>query len=184
MYIVGFNGPPQCGKDTAAKFLADALDSCTDLPVKVVSIVDTLARMGAVLLGVEYSAEWYEDAKKTHYPILRGATLRQWMIEQTEEFHKPKYGASFWFSNLLMQHYGFHGILIISNIGFPYEVRLAEDESSSFMLIQLDREGVDWDSRVPVRAANTRHYLNNGSLFDLMGEMRRVALVLKDMWSL
>lgn len=182
MYIVGFNGPPQCGKDTAAKFLADALDSRTDLPVKVVSVVDTLARMGAVLLGVEYSDEWYESAKATPQPILNGQTLREWMIDQTEDFHKQKYGAAFWFSALLNRHQIFPGVLIVTNIGFRYESRLAQ--THPFMLIQIDRAGTEWDSRGPVWAPLTRSYMNNGTLDDLHNHMDHLAEILKDMWSL
>lgn len=184
MFIVGFNGPPQSGKDTAAQFLASALDSRTDLPVKVVSVVDTLARMGAVLLGAEYSNEWYEWAKATPFDILKGATLRQWMIDQTEEFHKPKYGAAFWFTTLLTRHEDFPGVLIISNIGFEYEARMADAHAKSFLMIKMNRPGTDWDSRGPVTMRNHRNILNYGDLENLQNQMDVAAEILKDMWSL
>jgi hypothetical protein len=186
MFIVGFNGPPQSGKDTAALMLSEALDSRTNLPVKVVSVVDTLARMGAVLLGVTYSDEWYHEAKPQKFELLGGQTLREWMIDQTENFYKPRYGNDFWFRALLENHRYFHGVLIVTNIGFQYESELARMNSDGFMLTKVNRTGCDFanDSRGPVKNRQYRVIHNDSTLDNLANQMDVYAEILKDMWSL
>lgn len=169
MYVIGLNGPPEAGKDTIAKALAVVIERYSDLPIRIVSVVEPLARMGATLLGVKYSDEWYVANKSVPQSLFTDKatgkidTLRQWMIEMVEKFYKPKYGRAFFSRVLLMQQLqdGFHGILIVTNIGFHYEIELFEGALGAdyVCIVQVDRKGknFDNDSRGPVTGTNTLH---------------------------
>lgn len=169
MYVIGLNGPPEAGKDTIAKALVEILEEYSDLPIRVVSVVEPLARMGATLLGVRYSDEWYVGIKSTRIPLFRNIatgkmdTFRQWMIRMTEEFYKPNYGREFFSRALLMRQIGddFQGILIVTNVGFGYETDLFERYIGvdNVAIVQVDRAGktFDGDSRGPVTGTNTLH---------------------------
>jgi hypothetical protein len=158
MYLIGMNGPPRAGKDTIAAILQRRFGgSQYQIPVRIASIVEPLARMGADLLGVEYSDSWYVENKSTRFPLFTRAhtfpvvndTFREWMIRITEDFYKPRYGKLFWDRVLLNQLLaeGFDGILIITNIGFRYEAEFFQNQlgHDNCLFVQVSREGATYE---------------------------------------
>lgn len=155
-FILGFNGPPRCGKDTVAKCVADILDSqgATDKPVHIASLVETLAAGSAAILGFNGGTKWYEEAKDKPIGIEgMDITLRQFMIDASEKFLKGQYGKDFWARLLHHRNRAWWdtipSILLITNIGFSDEVEFLVPRCTDFINVRLDRKDCDFtrDSR-------------------------------------
>ena len=181
MYIVAFNGPPQCGKDTLAKMLAEILDEKTVLPVKIEQLSYPLRRIAYQMVGWNYadSVVPYEEFKKMHFEEFN-CSGRQLMIDVSEHFLKPRYGRVVMTNMLLNRNLGFDGIMILSDCGFQLESeRLATEVGKDHLLVaQVLREGCSFtgDSREWVRnyGGPDEFIENNGTLEDLHTEARRI----------
>ena len=94
--ILLLNGPPRCGKDTAAKILADLIPGAWDYKLS-----KRLKEMTHGLYGVleNYYGVWriashdyFESRKDEPATELRGLTPRQAYIEVSERYIKPVHG--------------------------------------------------------------------------------------------
>lgn len=88
--VLILNGPPQSGKDHLAKVI-ESSDMFSD-GVEVASFKEPLLDMASAILGLsryEIAAD-YENLKKTE--VIGGMTLRQLMIDISENYLKPKFG--------------------------------------------------------------------------------------------
>lgn len=176
MYIVGFNGPPQSGKDTMADMLADHMDmQGVKLPIIQVSLSEPLRRIAYAMTGTqgELVGPDYEAFKNTQFDEFGWKTGRQLMIDVSESFLKPVYGKAI-MANLLIQKLvalNFHGIVLIRDTGFQVELdTLAQVYGASkIYAARIHRSGCsfDGDSREWVQADRDGDYENNGSLDDL-----------------
>jgi hypothetical protein len=87
MKIVFLNGPPHCGKDTAAERLA------TTMPCQLLKFAAPIKRMVCGALGE--TLQWLEKNKDRPDPRLNGETPRKFLIALSEDLIKPRYGDQF-----------------------------------------------------------------------------------------
>lgn len=175
MYVIGFNGPPHCGKDTIAYALADWLrihEAENDVPIWVEALSLPMRHVGFTILGEHYTPQRYAEVKDEYKSIFdselgKPATLRQFMINFSELFIKPTYGCDFWAKQLARRvDLDAIGFLIVTDIGFQEECSWLDTKgvgSSRFTTIQLERDGTDWskDSRGYCSGLNRLRIANN-----------------------
>lgn len=179
MYLVGFNGPPRCGKDTMARMLAEYMDSRITLPVREINLNLPLRKIAYAMVGFTGSMEGadYEAFKVKWFSSL-DRTGRQLLIEVSENFLKPTYGQGVLADLLFEQTAGFHGVGLLRDCGFQCEVdplaRLLGFRK--IYVARIHREGCDFsnDSREYVTHPFADDYENNGSLDDLRTEAGRI----------
>lgn len=87
MKIVFLNGPPHCGKDTAAEMLSKSF------PATLRKLAAPLKASAAAMLGE--TVEWLEANKDKPDPRLNGETVRSFIINISENLIKPLYGDDF-----------------------------------------------------------------------------------------
>ena len=201
-YVIGFNGPPHCGKDTIANTLQTAIDSLHEISNVRVSLSLPMRLAGFAMLGMYYSDENYEQVKDVPQELFRQKfnpalttqvpeppTLRRWMINFSERFIKPYYGQDFWARQLKqrcpMLNGNAPGLIIVSDIGFQAEVDWFAKNAEDFMLVQLTREGTDWskDSRGYVEAKGPMVTVaNDGTPEEAAGHV--ISAMIRSGWSL
>lgn len=126
MYVVGFNGPPYSGKDTAAAMLAQKIENeklDPTLPIYQDSLSLPLREIVYAMVGRNYDPITYDDFKCEKFPQFENRSGRQLMIDVSESFLKPVYGQPI-MANLLAARYDPHskGVLLIRGLGFQCEV--------------------------------------------------------------
>lgn len=181
MYVVGFNGPPECGKDTLAEMLQDHMDQ------QGVSIPVVQASLSSPLRGIAYEmAGWegkrldgpdYEEFKRTMFPQF-GVTGRQLMIDASEDFLKPKYGQAVMAKLLLgkLQNplTAQHKVVLIRDSGFQCEVGPIIDAvgADNMLIVNVIRPGktFEGDSREWVQHINRYVAPNTGTLLELRAQ--------------
>lgn len=185
MYIVAFNGPPECGKDTLAQMLVEHMDSRITLPVRQDSLSLMLRKVAYTLTGYEgfhLDGPDYAAFKRKEFQLgERMVTGRQIMIDVSERFLKPTYGEEVMASLMLLRYVDYHGLLLIRDSGFQLEVdpliRFAKPENVYVVRILRDGKTFEFDSRESVFHPNAKHNMeisNNGTLDDLATEAGRL----------
>jgi hypothetical protein len=180
MYIVGFNGPPESGKDTLAELLAQHMDKMLiGVPVKFESLAMPLRKVAYTLV------EWpgnldgpdYAKFKNTHFGLL-GVDGRHLMIDISERFLKPVYGIDVMAKLLLERNEGFPGLMLVRDSGFQCEVDplVAAVGSDNLLIVNVGRPGKSFanDSREWVTHDNRIAVENNGTIDDLRVDASRV----------
>lgn len=185
MYIVGFNGPPRSGKDTAAEMLHAYMIERGINPDKIRedSLSLPLRHIAYGMCGWRYgdsSAPDYEEFKNMHFDEF-GKSGRKLMIDASESFLKPNYGQDIMAKILLRRHFMFDGVLLIKGMGFQCEFQtLAAWESTrNVYIVRVQREGTTFegDSREWVNHHDSGCSMalpNNRSLDDLRVEAGRI----------
>jgi hypothetical protein len=157
MYIVGFNGPPQSGKDTLANFVADLLqETHGGKSLIVVTHTNTpLRRIAYPMVGYNYPTKdmEYESFKKTTFEPY-GRTGRELLIDVSEVFLKVAYGEDILGRILLAdlnQIKNTNAIVLVPDCGFQHEVNVWVKALgvANTALVQVHRRGCDFknDSR-------------------------------------
>lgn len=155
MKIIGFSGPPRSGKDTIAKELALAIHAseyqfghADPTPkVKIDSLSMPMRKMAFALLDIPYSEAMYESMKDTQFAIFDYKTLREFMIDLSERFMKPRYGHGVWGLALLWKPSNQNvDFLIVPDVGFKVEVDLFWAFANEYLPINVYRNGFDWDN--------------------------------------
>lgn len=171
MYIVGFNGPPQSGKDSLAIALAEKIELLHDIPIKIDWLSLPLRKIAYAMVDVPYTLYSYEGFKNEKFPQFDGATGRQLMIDVSESFLKKLYGIEVMAQMLIERNRDFNGLLLVPDCGFQIEVEplIRFGTFGSFYLAQVYREGTSFenDSRERVYHPDTRMqsaFYNDGSL--------------------
>jgi len=182
MYVVAFNGPPKCGKDTLSQLLVEYLDSRVTVPVKQESLSFPLRRIAYAMTdwNAPLDGPGYEDFKLTHFGEF-GKDGRQLMIDVSEKFLKPTYGIPVMAKMLTTRNLGFEGLLLIRDSGFQVEVNELIDiyGAANVYVVNVMRNGCDFsnDSREWVshrRSGNQMQVNNNFTLDDLATEAGRI----------
>ena len=158
MKFVLLNGPPGCGKDTAASHLIPYIN------FKHLKFAAPIKRMVAGLLDCSMSElEKIKDIpnrmlRYENYVTHRDATPRQLLIALSEELFKPTFGGSF-FGNALWCEACISPaeLFIVSDCGFSSEVErlISNAGKSNCLLIRIHREGHTFDG-------DSRSYLPDG----------------------
>lgn len=163
--IILFNGPPRCGKDTAAR----ACFECEDLNGHF-RVFDRMSmpikRAFASMMGIPIDkwgnvAHW-EYCKEEVIPVL-GVSFRQWQIDFSERFMKPLYGENIFgrlFVGRQLRQYK-AGIIFVPDCGFDVEYQtLAHHlDPASVLVVKIYRPNTDFKG-------DSRTYLKVGSFGD------------------
>ena len=174
--IVLLNGPPRCGKDTAAGFLCDRLRGIEH------KCADPLRNAVPAMFGMALT-DWrhaYLHAKETPHPALQNLSPRQAMIWLSEQVMKPTFGEDI-FGRIattalrarLAVYDGANPLVLISDSGFESEiVPMAEAfGAENMLLLRIQRPGHTFagDSRSfirPLPGMDCVEVFNDGSLLD------------------
>lgn len=164
--IVFFNGPPRCGKDTAANLVAGKTMGAP------MSFAVPLKRQTAALLGVDLVT--LEIIKDMPHAALKGGTPRQYMINLSEKMIKPCYGDDFFghvaVDSIRKQEPSLSPLVLFSDSGFLSEAIPVVNEFGieNCTLIQIARNGCDFsnDSRSywNMDGLRTQMFINDGSI--------------------
>lgn len=155
MYIVGFNGPPESGKDSLAEGLMAKIEDLHNIPTRVESLSFPLRSIAYAMVGWqgELDGPDYARFKRTVFPAF-GVNGRQLMIDVSEDFLKTKYGTTIMARLLLDRLAGFQGLVLLRDSGFQIEVNPLVDAigSANFYIARCHRPGktFEGDSRESV----------------------------------
>lgn len=140
--LVLLNGPPRCGKDTAAQGLAQFCK---------IHVVKNTAPMDAAIKAFFgfTDPEWtFAREKGKDIPMLRlnGLSLRQVLISFSEDWAKPKFGTGI-FGTLGVKALEPDALNVCSDSGFESEALeyLKALGASNIMLFHIGRKGCSFD---------------------------------------
>ena len=143
---VALNGPPGIGKDTLAKMLADLN---TMQGVRVEALAAMIKKRAAGYYGIPdlQKLATERETKDTLMPEWM-VTPRDLVIHYSENVVKPMHGKDIWarkFANLLAGE----KLAIMTDLGFPEEIRELSKVFDQVLIVQLHEEGFDFsqDSR-------------------------------------
>jgi hypothetical protein len=181
-YVLGFNGPPRAGKDTAMNLFADHVDRSRWINAPIIErpLAMPMRKMAFAALGLDYSFDRYETLKDLPCPALAGQTIRQFMIALSEEFMKQKFGKEIW-CRLWLESIpkNFNGIVLVPDVGFQVEANFMLNHFGyeDVVIVQVGREGktFEGDSRENVSADQKFTLTNNGTIDDMRVEIARLA---------
>lgn len=192
MYIVGFNGPPECGKDTLAQMVMEHTERqlhkvCP--PIWLESLSFPLRHIAYAMVGRTYREFGdlnpgelkYSEFKNTYFPRLK-MDGRHLMIAASEQFLKPVYGDSVMADMLIERNRPraaiASGLLLVRDSGFQCEMNPLIDEygADNVLIVNVMRPGKSFDNDSREWVAHTNRYAvdNNGSLEDLRTEAGRI----------
>lgn len=177
MNIILFNGPPGCGKDTAAFSIFERrYDFLGTIKFDRMSMPNKKAFYGAfggVLDPFGNNLHW-EPKKEEPSHLLDGKSYRQWQIDFSEKFMKPLYGKDI-FGRLLVHRHQHRAedpnyTVLVPDCGFQIELEKlrADLPFSRILLVKVYRDGCDFskDSRGylnRVEQVTLREVWNNGT---------------------
>ncbi|WOE76339.1 hypothetical protein [Alterisphingorhabdus coralli] len=148
-YFILFNGPPRSGKDTLGHQLFGYLLRTGADPI-IAEFKEHIRHVALYILGIQ--PEDYEARKDEFLPEWH-TTLRQFMIDFSEQFMKPKFGDDVWpkAAYHALGDLADNQIVIFTDLGFPVELEYLQSRTDPerVIVVQLEREGCDWskDSR-------------------------------------
>ena len=174
--VIILNGPPNCGKDAIAEYLAGKYPT-----VRKKSFKERLTALTQMIHNV--SPEWWEEnytreLKEKPSERLLGLTPREALIKVSETVIKPNYGKDY-FGKAAAESLE-EGINVFSDGGFTEEIIPLTDEvgSDNIMIVRITRPNCsfDGDSRnyldIPrVKAVNVD---NDGTLEEFKEKIDRI----------
>lgn len=176
MKFVLLNGPPRCGKDSAASHICNRHDAIR------VGFADHLKIATHAAYGLNYlTHDIFEDVKDQPRDEFFGLTPRQAYIAHSERYMKPLHGPRI-FGQLALRRireFPVDSLVAIPDSGFVEEVApiLMAYGTEKALLIRIHRDGCtfDNDSRsyigLPVWTVDVE---NNGSLNDFHRTISRI----------
>lgn len=165
--IILFNGPPSCGKDTAARHLFNNPDLgihvCFDrmsMPIK-----RAFAVMYHAPIDKFGHVAYHEDHKEEVNGHL-GVSYRQWQIDFSEKFMKPLYGENI-FGRLFIRRSDClvsDTVILVPDCGFDIEYTTLANAfgAENILVVKIYRPGCDFSK-------DSRSYLKIGSDFLVPG---------------
>lgn len=155
MKIILLNGPPRCGKDTAARAIRTAFGRDWTFRWEKFSLPHKQA-FAAIMqkqIDKEGNVEYFEQHKEEVIPAL-GVSYRRWQISFSEDFMKPLFGNDI-FAKLFLLRQGprlttDRYLTAVSDCGFEIEVETVRAHCpKDTLLIRIERPGCDFtnDSR-------------------------------------
>jgi hypothetical protein len=164
--IILFNGPPRCGKDTAARACLEAEDLNGYFRI-FERMSRPLKRSFAGLAGANFdrfdNLEYFEEHKEDPWTPL-GVSYRQFQIDMSEKFMKKCYGDSV-FGRLFIQRVQrkqhVDAVAFVPDCGFDTEYTTLVNGfgSENVLVVKIYRPGTDFKS-------DSRNYLKVGSFGD------------------
>jgi len=184
--VVLFNGPPGCGKDTAARYCFDHLgrDYFASFDRMSMPIKKAFAATVALPIDKWGNVDFWEKRKEETIPGF-GVSYRQWQIDFSERFMKPLYGEAIFGRLFVSRNKRQHkaGIILVPDCGFDIEYTTLSEAFGvkNVLVVKIYRPGHDYskDSRNylkvgsdfisdeynggPSTASNVRHVTNSGT---------------------
>lgn len=167
--IICLNGPPSSGKDTIANILSLEYNALN------VKIAQPLRDMVKLVFNVSED----DIDKVKNLPINPGESdyrIRDFMIDISEIIIKPKIDRHYFINTLchkIDKQYAGEKLIIISDLGFPFEIKMinkAFSQTHDVQLWNIFRDGYDFtkDSRNYVSFSGTTQKIkNNGTKKEL-----------------
>ena len=180
--IILFNGPPFCGKDTAAKLTLDVLVAQGYI-AHLIKFASPLKKGLAAFLNLsddDYYRYFETPAKDIKSPVFGNKTPRMALIDLSERwakkfFNKDVFG---WLAVRTMERFALADVFVFSDSGFQSEFDYIYNcyvHSTEFLIFHMYRKGCSFkgDSRnyIDTRDAETILLTNNGSLNDLRNSL-------------
>lgn len=165
--IILFNGPPSCGKDTAARACFEAED--LNGYFRVFDRMSMPIKRAFAGMMHEYIDRWgnvrsYEAQKDKTWaagPIQQ--SYRQWQIDFSEKFMKPLYGENVFGRLFVQRQVGRHidAVVLVPDCGFDIEHKTLSDAylPHNVLVVKIYRPGTDFTK-------DSRAYLKVGSFGD------------------
>ncbi len=174
--FVVFNGPPESGKSTAAPYLV------THLRNKGLTVIqDSFANPMKHFIATTLSQQYYQIKKDEPSAVLRGDTVREFLIGLSEDYIKRRYGDDFFGRTLYhraLRHVPPPDFVVVDDSGFSGEFD-ALGESRARFLVRVSRPGKDFSHDSRGYLADPDWYLNNdGSIDDLRGNAYALSNIL------
>jgi hypothetical protein len=147
--LIGMSGPPRSGKNTIAAMLAIILEEKHQLKVQMLALSTPMREVVYALLGRPYSEIDYELHKDEAQDVLGGKSIRQAMIQLSEEWVKPAYGKGFWATSMLERMWTPPPeVLIVTDMGFDAEVDVFGERFGLENVVypQITRVGCNFDN--------------------------------------
>lgn len=178
MNIWLFNGPPGCGKDTAAKFLLNS--GAPNMVLERMSFPNKRAWAGTVNVPIdaEGNVTYWESVKEEPIHFLAGKSYRNFQQDFSEKFMKPHYGEDIFAKLFVLRNEGRHSstTILVPDCGFEIELDYLVKEWGKrhrIFLVRIHRDGKTFagDTRSylygrGVLAERTYDVLNNDTLED------------------
>lgn len=146
--VIGLSGPPRSGKDSIGAVLVDRLRYRFPGVVVIQRALSTPMRMAVYgMLGLTYSVRHYENEKDTPRPELGGQSIRQAMIQLSEDHVKPRYGPEYWTRALINTIPPDARMVVVTDMGFDPEVETLTRQFGSLNCLwpQISRPGATFD---------------------------------------
>lgn len=173
MKFVIFNGPPYSGKSTVARELARALSG--RYRVAMDSFAAPMKHFIATALGEQYN-EMPKDSPKD---ILRGRSVRQFLIHMSEQYMKEQYGQDI-YGRLLyhraMRYQPAPDFVICDDSGFPDEAMALPEP----YIVRVTRKGKDYTGDSRTYLPNPSYvFENDDALDELWIPIRKLVVALE-----
>lgn len=186
MHFVLLNGPPRCGKDTAALALERHFAPKMNFIWEKFSFPLKTAFAGMMKCEIDdYGNVEHFEANKGEIIYELNCSYRQWQIDFSEKFMKPLYGQPVFANLLLGRITNNEGLCVISDCGFQVEVDTIASHfpKGRCLLIRIDRPGCtfDGDSREWVEPSNGANFVNIYNHFEVAWLEREVCSSV-EMW--
>jgi len=170
--ILLLNGPPRCGKDTAANYIQKKLS------VPKFKFATPLKDGVHKSLSLQIGTEYYENKKDEHLPEFFGLTPREAYIKHSEEYMKPTYGKNI-FSRLFIRDLDYSLIkrTVVSDCGFQIEIDtiIKRYGLENVGLIHIHRDDCSFigDSRSYIKPHSGMYFTSgpNDNLVDFLQEI-------------
>lgn len=182
MKIVVFNGPPRCGKDTAAEVLYAYLSNEGYYPIhlKMSAILKATARAIIGELSDDPIHVWEQEKDSKLIPGL-GITYRQLQIDISEKYFKPVYGDQIFgrLYNAAMGNFDMlaslnRRIFICSDGGFEDEIIPLRKAGHAVTIVHVERRGHNFDNDSRSYIDAPQWFINNaGSLEEYKDKVRK-----------
>lgn len=169
-YVI-LNGPPHSGKSIAARYLVSVLNITTTGPACIESFAAPMKHFIAVALGARYR----ELSKDTPVDVLAGYSVREFLIDLSENYIKPRYGTAAygrWLVNRCVRFNPLPRFVVVDDGGFVDEA----DAVPNRLIVRLLRRDTSFIN-------DSRNYLpdphfvveNNGTFNDLWNDCAELA---------
>lgn len=168
--FIVFNGPPYSGKTTIARETAIRL---RNKGLRVVS--DSFAAPMKHFIAATLSQPYVEMAKDVPRVELSGYSVREFLIDLSEHYIKPRYGDDAfgrWLVHRALKHPdGLPDVVVVDDSGFGPEFDALDEKR----LIHVVRPGKDFTGDSRGYLSNPWRIIHNdGSLLDLSGKIEAI----------
>ena len=165
MHFVILNGPPYSGKSTIARELSQYLDR-RHVPSSMDSFAAPMKHFVAVALGQQYGV-MAKDAPRAE---LAGYSVREFLIDLSEHYIKPRYGDGAygrWLYHRAGRINPSPNFVICDDSGFEDEMNAL---GKNVILVRIERAGHTFKNDSRSYLDNPKYTFNNDGTLDTMME--------------